>query len=170
MRHPFLTRSLIILVAVGFVACNHSEGPVSNDAATTAGALLQTKSAALPGIHPVEQRLYEYTSAYVMRMDAALAEPDDRKAIAQLQKVKSEMAAQTNALQLELDSWLNTLSEAERKAFRLRMMQQESISKNYQFLSDPKLGLRIGTNPQLRAAFEDAHDGAIQIWLPKQWQ
>jgi len=172
LRNRFKTLLLAFLTVVSYIACSDSTDPANVEAGDTPTIerYSHTNNAFLANIHPAEQRLYAFISAYIMRMDAALAEPDDNKAIAKLKTVKSEMAIQARSVQAELNPWLRSLDGLERKAFHLRMMEQESISKAFQLLHDPRLALRLKKNPILRQTFEKVNKGPSEVWLPNKTQ
>ena len=98
------------------------------------------------------------------KIEAAIAEPDDNKAIAMLNSIEKDMEPRTKAVKPEVEAWMKSLSEAEVKAFGERIFTQPSTEKAYKMMGDPKLNERLMKNAKFREAFENANAGTANIW------
>lgn len=167
MKNRIILSACTLMIAVTLFSCADDKKAASNEATTASAsenAAAASKTSTASAFHPTEQKLYDFTSAYMVKIEAAVAEPDDNKAIAMLNSINSEMKSQAEALKPELTSWVKSLSESERKAFGERMMEQPSTAKAYKLMGDPKLAQRLNKNPKFREAFEKANNEPTQVW------
>jgi Skp family chaperone for outer membrane proteins len=100
-----------------------------------------------------EEKLDNLLTDYVDDMKRALAEPDDKKAAAKIQQMKSQYSTRIEELQVELEAWENSLSEEETRAFQQRM-ENKPYFKDLFTTSLSAMG-RMTKSPEFRKAFED---------------
>jgi hypothetical protein len=169
MKHRIVFGTFTLIVAVSLFSCSDDK-KTSNTETTTPVTATATESPATSksttagAVHSTEQKLYDFASVYMGKIETAIAEPDDDKAIELLNAINTDMKAQAESLKPELESWVKSLSKEETKAFGERMMQRPSTAKAFQMLGDPKLNKRLEKSPKFRDAFEKANAGPSEIW------
>ncbi|ANE51000.1 hypothetical protein [Flavisolibacter tropicus] len=171
MKNRIVLSALTLLAAVSLVSCGEDKKAPATETTVTATATetpASSKTVASSGVHPTEQKLYDFSSVYIDKIEAAIAEPDDDKAIARLNAINTEMKVQAEALKPEFQSWMGSLTKEEEKALGERIMQQPATAKAFQMMGDAKLVRRLEKNPKFRAAFEKANSGPTEVWQPNE--
>lgn len=166
MKNLFVVRAFAFVMAISLFACSDDKKSSSTHTETEPATenTAPAKVSAVSAVHPTEQKVYDLSSAFMEKIEAAIAEPDDNKAIAMLNNIEDEMAPQTTALKTELESWLKSLSESEKDAFGERLFTQPVTQTVYKMMGDPKLAERVKKNSTLREAFENANAGLAKVW------
>jgi hypothetical protein len=167
MKNHILLSAYSLMIAIGVVSCAGDKKPAPNEAPTALSETSSSTVATTSTAHSTEQKLYDLSSAFIDKIEAAIAEQDDNKAIAMLNHIEKDMEPRTNALRPEIESWVKSLSEPERKAFGERLFTQPSTVKAYKMMGDPKLNERLQKNAMFREAFEKANAGTANIWQGK---
>jgi hypothetical protein len=82
----------------------------------------------------------------------AMAEPDDKKAIAMLNgQETAHLMKRAEALRPSLSSWVNTLSEAQKEQFMQRFMKESPLMQCIDSLEhNPQTKARVEHNPDLQ--------------------
>lgn len=168
MKHRIVLGTYALLVAVCLFSCSDDKKKSNTETAATTTTTTETsgtfKTPTGGAVHSTEQKLYDFSSVYMGKIETAIAEPDEDKAIALLNAINTEMNAQAEALKPELESWVKSLSKEEAKAFGERMMQQPSAAKAVEMMADPNLIKRLEKSPKFQEAFEKANAGPSEIW------
>lgn len=169
MKNRIVLNACTLLVALSLFSCADDKKTSNTDttvpASTSASETpASSTTVANSGINSTEQKMYDFSSVYINKIEAAIAEPDDDKAIANLNAITTEMKVQAETLKPEFQSWVNAMSKEEAKALGERIMQQPATAKAYQMMGDAKLIKRLEKNPKFREAFEKASLGPSEIW------
>src|SRR6478609_4193141 len=116
MKNRIVLSALTLLTAVSLFSCGEDKkAPTAETTVPATETPASSKTVANSGVHPTEQKLYDFSSVYIDKIEAAIAEPDDDKAIARLNAINTEMKVQAEALKPEFQSWMGSLSKEEEK-------------------------------------------------------
>ncbi|HYH15756.1 MAG TPA: hypothetical protein VD794_11075 [Flavisolibacter sp.] len=163
MNSRILLSAYSLMIATSLFSCADDK-KADTKATATIQSSTPLENTVASTVHPAEQKMYDLSSAFMAKIEAAIAEQDDDKAIALLKNIENEMGPRIAALKPEIEAWVMSLSEPEAKAFGERLFSQPTTEKAYKMMGDPKLNERLQKNAKFREAFENANAGSAKIW------